>query len=201
MDKAFYSTQEAAALLGVSRTTIQQMVELGQLRAWKTVGGHRRIDPESVRVLIASTTGPQAVAEPAAAYRILAADDDPGMRRLYEATVPTWGLPTEVRTVANGVDALLTVARWSPHLLILDLMMPEMDGFEVAQRLKENALTSGIDIIVATGASMNRELGERRLPGSVVVLQKPIPLDRLRTFVEAAVARMESFRRLAAMQG
>lgn len=198
--RAFYSTQEAADVLGVSRTTVQQMVELGQLRAWKTAGGHRRIDPASVHSLIHSGQ-PAAAPAPAlpagdARYRILVAEDDPIARRLYEVRIDEWQLPIELRAVENGVDALVQIARWAPNLLVLDLLMPGMDGFEVARRLKQNPDFADLDILIGTGADVAEERLSR-LPRGVALMRKPIQFDRLREYVHTALARLRSFEALA----
>lgn len=202
--RAFYSTQEAADVLGVSRTTVQQMVELGQLRAWKTAGGHRRIDPASVHALIQSGQ-PNPAPAPAipaggARYRILIAEDDPIARRLYEVRIDEWQLPIELRTVESGVDALVQIANWTPNLLVLDLLMPGMDGSEVARRLKLNSAFADLDILIATGADIGDER-LHRLPRGVVQMRKPIPFDRLRDYVHTALARLRSFEALADSAG
>jgi excisionase family DNA binding protein len=200
--RAFYSTQEAADVLGVSRTTVQQMVELGQLRAWKTAGGHRRIDPASVHHLIHSSQ--PAPATPLITsdvrYRILAAEDDPHARRLYEMQVEEWQLPIEMRTVGNGVDALVHIARWVPNLLILDLVMPGLDGYEVARRLKQNPDFADLDILIGTGADLGDDERLRRLPRGVALMRKPMQFDRLREYVTSALARLQSFEALGAGQ-
>lgn len=201
--RAFYSTQEAADVLGVSRTTVQQMVELGQLRAWKTAGGHRRIDPASVHALIHSgqpNSAPPPIIHGDVRYRVLVAEDDPQARRLYELQADEWQLPVELRTVSNGVDALVHIARWMPNLLILDLAMPGLDGYEVARRLKQNPDFADLDILIGTAADIGEEERLRRLPRGVALMRKPIQFDRLREYVTTALARLQSFEALGTLQ-
>lgn len=199
--RAFYSTQEAADVLGISRTTVQQMVELGQLRAWKTAGGHRRIDPASVHALIQSgqPAPPPITVESDLRYRVLVAEEDSQARRLYEIRSEEWQLPLELNTVSCGVDALVRISKWMPHLLILDLAMPGMDGLEVARRIKQNSDFADLDIIVAAGGDVGGEERQHRLPRGVVFMKKPIPFDRLREYVVSAIARLRSFEALAQM--
>lgn len=232
-ERPYLSTQEAADRLGVSRTTVQQMVESGRLKAWKTLGGHRRIDraaldalraaqeagpadrgtvppaPEAARAPAwvpasapASTPaipadGPSAAESDASAhFRMLVADDDPATRRLYEMVVPGWSLPVALRTVDNGVDALLQVARWEPHLLVLDVRMPGLDGLTVVQRLKDNPAHADLDILIVTGAELTAAERAGLPPRGVAILQKPVPMERLRDYVRSAVARLDALRAL-----
>jgi CheY-like chemotaxis protein len=82
-----------------------------------------------------------------------------------------------VELTRNGIDALVLVGSFKPHLIVLDVFMPELDGIEVCRRLKRNPETSGIAVIV-TSAHLTRAVEENALSaGAVRCLPKPIELS------------------------
>lgn len=181
-ENQYLTTRQAAALLGVSLGTVQQMVENGALQAWKTVGGHRRILSSSVDAYL-SNRQPSGAAN--SSFDILIAEDDPTLQRLYKLTIEKWGLDLNLRLVDNGFDGLMQVGKAIPAILIADLMMPGMDGFEMIRRLRANPELATMDIIVvsALGAQEIAEAGG--LPADVTVYPKPIPFHEIKGFVQA----------------
>ncbi len=101
---------------------------------------------------------------------ILVVEDDPATREMFRRTLEKEGW--RVIEAATGRDALHSVAEDRPDLIILDLMLPEMDGFQVAEELRRNAAWHSIPIIVVTAKDLTDE-DRRRLNGSVEkILQK-----------------------------
>ncbi len=98
------------------------------------------------------------------AMRVLAIDDDEHIRELYTVTLSAQGY--KVHTAANGPEGMRMAESLEPDIIILDLMMPGMDGFEVAERLKGQAKTEAIPIIVVSAKSLT--VAERmRLMGHI----------------------------------
>jgi excisionase family DNA binding protein len=172
-----YSTAEAAALLGVSAQTIQRWVDSGQLRAWKTLGGHRRIDAPGVDAMLHERTAnkaPTAVAP----QRVLVVDDNPADRELL-VLLSRRALPAaEVQQAASGFDALLQIGNAVPSVLVTDLMMPHMNGFEMLAHLAASG-PQRPRFIVATSSHAPGELEAfGRLPPGVAFAPKPIERER-----------------------
>jgi excisionase family DNA binding protein len=182
----YFSTSQAAKLLGVSLGTVQNMVEEGVLDAWKTSGGHRRIRRESVMALLERRGGAQAAtASNGRGLSVLIAEDDGFMQNLYRKTMESWGLPLSIEIVGNGFDALLAVGQRVPDVLIVDLIMPGMDGFELVRTLHGNPALAGTDIIVVSSMS-REEIGKRgTLPPDVPIYGKPVPFHELHGFFRA----------------
>lgn len=186
--KEFYSTAEAAKLLGVSHRTIQLWVEAGTLQAWKTAGGHRRIAAVSVDKLLAERRKSLAPA-PAAApdgprrHKVLIVDDDAALLRLYELEMSGWDLPLELIKASDGFDALLKIGEHQPDLLISDLSMPGMDGFRMIRTLRNDAAYADMAIIVVSGLDKNT-VASMGLPADIPFFSKPVPFPGLRTAVE-----------------
>lgn len=80
--------------------------------------------------------------------KILIVDDDPLYVRVYQLKLGTDGHTIE--TASNGEDALTKVGSFNPDLILLDVMMPKVDGFEVLKKLKENENTKKIPVIILT---------------------------------------------------
>lgn len=184
-ENQYLTTRQAAALLGVSLGTVQQMVENGALQAWKTVGGHRRILASSVDSYLSNRQPNGGVNS---SFDIIVAEDDPTLQRLYKLTMEKWGLPLHLRMVDNGFDGLVQVGKAVPNILIADLMMPGMDGFEMIRRLRANPELAGMDIIVvsAMGPAEIEEAGG--LPEDVTIYGKPIPFHEIKGFIQARLA-------------
>ena len=95
---------------------------------------------------------------------ILIVDDDQDNREMLSRLVRRTGC--EVRTAVNGRDALESIDRSTPDLIVLDLMMPEVDGFEVVAQLQQRGLAKQIPIMVLTSKDLTED-DRRRLNGHV----------------------------------
>ena len=191
-DIEYLSTRQAAHRLGVSLGTVQNMVESGALEAWKTTGGHRRIPVTAVEALLArrrqGVTGGDSQR-----MDILITEDDATLQALYQMTIDGWELPIDLRIASTGFDGLLQVGQKVPDILIADLMMPGMDGFEMIRQLRANPALSRMDIMVVS-AIEREEILARGLPPDVTIFGKPIPFHEIKGFV---LGRMASRQRTA----
>ena len=182
-----YSTAHLARRLGVSVPTVQRWVDLGRLKAWKTVGGHRRIDAESaenfIRVQMKQRGGDATAAvEAAAPFSVLVVDDNPDDSDLLCALVEIAVPGARIVVAANGFDALIEVGRAVPDLIVTDITMPHMDGVEMIRHLSTqgDARPPAIVAVSSHSAAHVDKLGG--LPPGVTLLSKPVELAR---FVQA----------------
>lgn len=190
--REFISTAQAARQLGLSLGAVQQMVECGTLAGWKTAGGHRRIRQDSVDALLsrARARGLQPRAASASSkVRVMVVEDDRLLQGIYRETFATWDAPIDVRVVGHGLDALVEVGREPPDLLIADLRIPGIDGFEMIRRLRENPLSSDVAIVVVSALSAREIAAAGGLPPDVTVYRKPIPFHELHGYVQALIAQ------------
>jgi excisionase family DNA binding protein len=190
------STKEAASLLGVSHRTVQLWVESGVLQAWKTAGGHRRILLTSVQRLVsqrnqavmANAPAPEPAPEPeVAGRRIVMADDDATLLRLYELEISGWGLDAELIKARDGFDALIRIGEARPDLLISDLNMPGMDGFRMVRTLRADPRYGKMAIVVISGLD-RATIASMGLPEDIPVFSKPVRFPELRKIVEQIFA-------------
>lgn len=182
IDPTYYSTREAADRLGVSLATIQNMVERGELPAWKTQGGHRRIPREAVEAKLASATPQERRAR---AFQILIVEDDPALRLLYERQVLSWRMPIALRMVNNGLEGLLEIGRQPPDLLLTDLVMPELDGFAMLNALRSSPHVKPMAIVAVSGLEDDVIASRGGLPVGVTRMHKPVPFHELHGYVQA----------------
>jgi excisionase family DNA binding protein len=191
--KSFVTSYEAAHMLGVTMRTIQQWTNLGLLSCWKTKGGHRRIMRDSVeRLLVAhgsknafpglvEATAEKESVEP---LRILIVEDEPALLRIYRLQLARWPMAPEVSTATNGVEGLVMLGSTRPHLLIADLHLPEMDGFQMLRTLRAMPQLDATEMVVVTGIGAEEIARRGGLPEGIQILPKPIPFAELKEIAE-----------------
>lgn len=121
------------------------------------------------------------------AETILAVDDDIDILELVEASLTADGF--NVITASDGRGALESARDYEPDLILLDLMMPEMDGFEVIEKLRSDAKTRTIPVIMLTAKAQTHEKIQGLRSGADDYITKPFQLDELTARIEAVLAR------------
>jgi len=173
--KEYYSTVEAAKLLGVSVRTVQLWVENGSLEAWKTAGGHRRIVSSSVDEYISAQNID--TDQRTANKTILVVEDNPTVSKFYEAAINSWKLPIDVVVKNDGFEGLVEIGRKVPDLVISDVYMPGMDGLQMIRSMYKSNLLTSEQIIIISGLS-NESIQDRGgIPAGVDSFSKPVDID------------------------
>jgi len=125
--------------------------------------------------------------EPEIRPRVVIADDDPDIRRLIEMTVTNAGC--DVIVAADGEEALARVRESPPDLVILDVLMPRMDGWEVARELKSDPQTRSVPIMFLTSRGQEHDVLEGFDSGAVDYMVKPFSPRELQVRVKAVLAK------------
>ncbi len=118
--------------------------------------------------------------------RILIADDNPSNADLLDAHLDGTGF--ETRLVYNGEDALAAARAWAPDLILLDVMMPKLSGFEVCRRLRADPATRGVSVLMVTALDQATDVETAVDAGTDDFITKPINKAELRLRVEAMLA-------------
>ena len=193
----YCGTSYAAKLLGLSVATVQSLVEKGEIEAWKTLGGHRRIALNSINVYLAKYS-PQLArvdTDPKHRLRVLLVEDDEATRDLYQSQFEEWDLPVDCTWMSSALQAMMDMASMQPDLLITDLSMPGVDGIEMLKTLKRNQNLASMQIVVISGLSPEAVQARGGLPEHAHLMQKPINFDWLHGYLTALVTANRMWRR------
>jgi CheY-like chemotaxis protein len=151
------------------------------------------------KVLIEASMAPSAPDLNPRLPRILIADDNPQGVELLEAYLCDGDY--EIRTAADGEETLAQVHQWQPDLILLDIMMPKISGFEVCKRLRANPQTHDIGVIMITALDQPTDIDKAVDAGTDDYLTKPLNksalLLRIRAFLEARKNRRDLDQALA----
>lgn len=186
----FCGTFFAAKVLSLSVGTVQSLVERGELQAWKTQGGHRRISLQSVRNYQRLNGLPEIVAK-TPHFRVLVVEDDATTLELFRATFNGWNLPIDLTTMGSALEALIDINALRPDVLITDLKMPGVDGFELLRTLRSNPTFASMVVVAMSGLTESDTEEKGGLPPHTVRLQKPVDMGWLNGFVSALLTRRE----------
>lgn len=181
----YYTTYQVAKMLGVSLPTVVNWVNSGLLSAHRTPGGHRRIARNDIIAFARAQDYPlskELIGDDAGAQRVLIVDDEEDFAAMIRDYLTLKG-GFEVEVANSGFAAGLTVVRFRPQIILLDLMMPDMDGFEVHRTLREDDDTKHIPVLACTAYRdpvVDARVAEERFDGFI---EKPIKLDHLLAIV------------------
>lgn len=182
------TTREAGEVLGVAVRTVQLWVESGVLPAWRTAGGHRRIARSAVEKLTAERS--MVISQPAAkdeslaskprALKLLVVEDDADLLNLFTMVTEGWDFPVELITANNGFDGLVRIGQMQPDMVVTDLNMPGMDGFQMLQSItKPGSGYEDLTLVVVTAFSAGDVTDRGGLPPGVTLFHKPVQFDQL----------------------
>lgn len=164
------STRDVAQMLGMAVRSVQLMVDRGELQAWKTPGGHRRISRRSVEAWLAQRQGsprPQGVRGPGRAKAGLGAGGSAGVSRqsvlliedsrhfqnLVSLLVRQHFPEVELHVADDGITGLAMAGRLQPRVLLVDILLPGIDGATLINGLRSSPAFEGSRLIVVTSLS------------------------------------------------
>jgi excisionase family DNA binding protein len=198
VNRDLLTTRQAGEMLGVTLRTVQLWVESGVIPAWRTAGGHRRIARGVVEKLVAQrlhklqppVQSEMASAEPQR-LRILLVEDDANLLHLFALIVQKWSFPVELITAADGFEGLLRIGQMRPHMVVTDLNMPLMDGFEMLRAIKKPGSGCGhLTLVVITAYSSEEIAAKGGLPEGMRCFTKPVDYGKLRAIAEQLFHRL-----------
>ena len=121
----FLSTAAAAKMLGLSTTLVQTLVDQGDLKGWKTRGGHRRISAESIQdYQIQADSSMTRKLKMASTPKISVVVDDAGWVESFKSDLSQWKLPIEVNFFESVTEAILDLSAHRPDMVVIEMSMP-----------------------------------------------------------------------------
>ena len=195
--KDYLTIPQAAEICSVGRTTMWRWVKSGYIEASVTLGGQHRIQKAELESVLAEKGGyslPASEIAPQLQFpekshspgKVLIVDDDPDIREIMVQLLSVQGY--EVAVASDGFEAGSKVMDFKPDLLVLDLVMPGMDGFEVCKRIKKNPRTSQIKVLAVTGYDTDENRDRIMKAGADGFLAKPVDNHRLLEEVKSLLA-------------
>jgi excisionase family DNA binding protein len=165
---------QAARFLGVAQSTIRKWSDQGRVPAFYTPGGHRRYRRSDLeRFLERSGPGGAAKAGPL----ILLVDDDEKVRELVRVNLEFEGYT--VREAGGADEGLAAIEDARPDLILLDVMMPQVDGWEMLRRIQERHGVGAIPVVMFSGKVDERSHAEAEQRGAQGFVGKPFDLQQL----------------------
>ena len=165
---------QAAKYLGVAQSTIRKWSDLGRLPAFYTPGGHRRYRRGDLETFL-ERSGPGGRTK--AGPLVLIVDDDPGVRGFVRASLELEGYT--VREAGNAEEGLAALEEEPPDLILLDVMMPQVDGWEMLRRVQERHGVGAIPVVMFSGKIDERAAADAHARGAQDFLGKPFDPSQL----------------------
>jgi excisionase family DNA binding protein len=172
-DPEWLTLGQAARFLGVAQSTIRKWSDQGRVPAFYTPGGHRRFRRGDLDAFLARSGPARRQAGPA----VLVVDDDDRMRELVRVELEREGY--DVQEAASADEGLSSIATRTPELVLLDVMMPHVDGWEMLRRIQERHGVGAIPVLMFSGQVDEDARRQAASSGARGFVGKPFDLDEL----------------------
>jgi len=175
------TVSQASKYCKVAPKTIINWIEAGHINAYKTVGGHRRIKKEDLDRFLEEHKMPSFdQSEENKRKKILVVDDDKIIVETIVQSLEEDANDYEVISAADGFEAGIQVSHFKPDLIILDIMMPDINGYEVCKKIRSKLDTRHIKIIVLSAYLDDENYRQMKDYGADACFSKPLPLPELK---------------------
>jgi excisionase family DNA binding protein len=195
--ESYYTTLEVARMLGMAVRSVQLMVDRGDLQAWKTPGGHRRITGASLQRWLANSGAgliPPAATRAARprrsgargqrSPRILLIEDSSHSQQLVRLLVRQRFPRAELHIAGDGIAGLVSFGQLRPDLLIVDILLPGIDGASMVMGLRQHELCGSCGLIVLTALDEADRRDYAHALQDVPVVHKPNLVRELPPLIE-----------------
>jgi len=176
--KTVFTTGEAAKICKVSQQTIIRCFDNGQLKGFRVPGSRFRRIPREALYKFMKDNGIPTDALESGKRKVLLVDDDKELVELMTKVLEEDGR-FEVRVAENGFDAGMMVKEYRPDLIVLDVMLPDINGKEVCHRVRSDASLEDVRILCISGMIEEDKVQELRLSGADDFLHKPFDIEEL----------------------
>jgi excisionase family DNA binding protein len=173
-----FTTGEAAKICKVSQQTIIRCFDNGTLKGFRVPGSRfRRIPRNELYAFMRDNNIPTDALE-SGKRKLLIVDDDQELVELMSDTFARDGR-FEIKTANNGFDAGMLVKEFRPDLVVLDIMLPDINGKEVCQRIRGDSTMEAVKVICISGMVEADKVADLKAAGADDFMQKPFQVERL----------------------
>ncbi|MCC7335332.1 MAG: response regulator [Pirellulaceae bacterium] len=176
--KTVFTTGEAAKICKVSQQTIIRCFDNGSLKGFRVPGSRFRRIPRDQLFSFMKDNGIPTDALENGKKKLLIVDDEQDLVELMADAFARDGR-FEIRTANNGFDAGMQVREFRPDVVVLDVMLPDINGREVCQRVRSDTTLDSVKIICISGMIEQDKVADLRAAGADDFVQKPFTIDRL----------------------
>jgi excisionase family DNA binding protein len=176
--KTVFTTGEAAKICKVSQQTIIRCFDSGQLKGFRVPGSRFRRIPRAELFAFMRDNGIPTDALESGKRKVLVVDDDQDLVDLIVDVLEKDGR-FELRSVTNGFDAGMMVKEYRPDLIVLDVMLPDINGRDVCQRVRGDKTMDDVKIICISGMIENDKIEDLKAAGANDFLHKPFEVETL----------------------
>lgn len=176
--KTVFTTGEAAKICKVSQQTIIRCFDNGQLKGFRVPGSRFRRIPREALYRFMKDNGIPTDALESGKRKVLLVDDDAELVELMTKVLEEDGR-FEVRIASNGFDAGMMVKEYRPDLIVLDVMLPDINGKEVCHRVRADSSLEDVRILCISGMIEEDRIQELKLSGADDFLHKPFDIEDL----------------------
>jgi excisionase family DNA binding protein len=176
--KTVFTTGEAAKICKVSQQTIIRCFDSGQLKGFRVPGSRFRRIPRDILFRFMKDNGIPTDSLESGKRKALVVDDDEELVELIRDVLESDGR-FEVRVVNNGFDAGMMVKEYHPDIIVLDVMLPDINGKEVCHRVRSDPTLDDVKIICISGMVEQDKIGELKEAGANDFKQKPFEIEDL----------------------
>jgi excisionase family DNA binding protein len=176
--KTVFTTGEAAKICKVSQQTIIRCFDNGQLKGFRVPGSRFRRIPREALYKFMKDNGIPTDALESGKRKVLLVDDDAELVELMSKVLEEDGR-FEVRIASNGFDAGMMVKEYRPDLIVLDVMLPDINGKEVCHRVRADNTLEDVRILCISGMIEDDKISELKLSGADDFLHKPFDIEEL----------------------
>lgn len=176
--KTVFTTGEAAKVCKVSQQTIIRCFDNGQLKGFRVPGSRFRRIPREALYKFMKDNGIPTDALESGKRKVLLVDDDIELVELMSKVLDEDGR-FEVRIATNGFDAGMMVKEYRPDLIVLDVMLPDINGKEVCHRVRADSTLEDVRILCISGMIEEDKIAELKLSGADDFLHKPFDIEEL----------------------
>jgi len=176
--KTVFTTGEAAKICKVSQQTIIRCFDSGQLKGFRVPGSRFRRIPRDQLLNFMRDNGIPTDGLESGKRKVLVVDDDVDLVELMKDALERDGR-FEVRVANNGFDAGMMVKEYHPDIIVLDVMLPDINGREVCQRVRTDHTMEEVKVICISGMVEEDKIADLKTAGANDFLQKPFEVDTL----------------------
>jgi len=181
--RRFFTTSEVANYCAVTNDGVLKWIKSGKLRAFSTPGGHYRVSAEDFRSFLEKYEIPidESFFRGGERQRtVLVVDDEPNIRDIVQRLLTEMDSNLKIEEACDGYEAGIKIGSLHPDLIIMDVMMPRVDGISLCRSIRENPDTQGIKVLAITAFPEQDNVKKMYDAGADLCLIKPLQFEHFR---------------------